>query len=554
MLAIAPACTRAATLPKRWVYLATNLLVDANVTKDIAFLNRAHGAGYTGVLVGDSKFMLWDRVGQHYIDNCQKLRAVAKQLGMEFVAAVAPVGYSNDLLSRDPNLAEGLPVVDAPFVATSDGHLLPQSESPLVNGNFESQAKGVPTGWSFVDQPGKISTVVKEDGRTALRMSEIGRYDPTNGHARAAQTLHLRPFRYYHVSAWVKTEGFESADDCRILALGRDGRNLQQSNLPILRSMPWTKVDVTFNTLDNSDVTFYIGCWGGKGGTIWWNDVKIEPAGLVNLVRRSGAPFSVKSATGVTYAEHKDFDNAVDPKLGNHSWPGDFDVWHAGPTLTVPAGSRIRSGDFVLVSYYHTALIYGGQAMCCMAEPETMQIIKWQLAQVHQYLQPDGYMLNHDEIRMTGWDESCRASGKSPAELLADNVRQCIHAVRQEDPGKQVYAWSDMFDPNHNSKKTGAYYLVKGDGPWFGSWKGLDKDVVILNWNSDPNSRKASLEFFEKLGCRQILAGYYDSPPDRIKPWLADAANTSGVVGVMYTTWVGNFADLEKFMAALPAK
>ncbi len=46
-----------------------------------------------------------------------------------------------------------------------------------------------------------------------------------------------------------------------------------------------------------------------------------------------------------------------------------------------------------------------------MAEPKLYEIIRWQLAQVHKHLQPDGYFLQHDEIRMQGWDESCRQRG-----------------------------------------------------------------------------------------------------------------------------------------------
>ena len=63
--------------------------------------------------------------------------------------------------------------------------------------------------------------------------------------------------------------------------------------------------------------------------------------------------------------------------------------------------------------------------MCCMAEPKVYEILRWQLAQVHKHLQPDGYFLQHDEIRVQGWDESCRRTGKTPGELLAENVRKC---------------------------------------------------------------------------------------------------------------------------------
>ena len=66
---------------------------------------------------------------------------------------------------------------------------------------------------------------------------------------------------------------------------------------------------------------------------------------------------------------------------------------------------------------------------------------------------------------------------------------------------------------------------------------GLDKDVVVVNWNSNPDKRVESLKHFADLGCRQILAGYYDGPVDAIRDWLDDSQQATGVIGAMYTTW-----------------
>ncbi|MHB8637214.1 MAG: hypothetical protein ACYC96_12165 [Fimbriimonadaceae bacterium] len=538
----------------KWVYLATNLLVDANVASNIAMLTTASKLGYNGVMVADSKFCRWGDVPSHYLANCTRFRDAVRKLGMKFIACVAPIGYSNDLLGNDPNLAEGLPVVDAPFKVLQNGDLVPITQLSIVNGGFERAKGASPAGWDWVDQPGKICVLDHTDpaqGTTSLRMADIGKFDPQSGVARAEQTLHLQPFRYYHISLKCKTKDFDTPSAVQVAVLGATGQSLQNASLPIERTMPWKQIDITFNTLDSSAVNLYLGVWGGKGGAIWWDDVKVEPAGLVNLVRRPGAPFRVVSSDHKTeYAERKDYQGAIDPKMGDAKWPGDYDVWHKGPTMSIPSGSRIHVGDTVLVSYYHTALIYDGQAMICMAEPKTLQLLKWQFNQVHKNLAPDGYMLSHDEIRMTGWDASCVATGETPGQMLAANVKACIEMVRQEDPGKQILAWSDMFDPTHNAQPKGKYYLVKGDGPWSGSWAGLDKDVTIVNWQSDPSRRAASLAHFASLGCPQILAGYYDGPPDAILSWLTDASQVQGVDGVMYTTWVGKYDDLEKFAKA----
>jgi hypothetical protein len=534
----------------RWVYLGANLMVDKNVDAAIAVLERAAKAGYNGVALTDSKFMRWDVVLKQYFSNVRRIRQVFRDRKLACVACVCPLGYSGDLLSHDPNLAAGLPVVDAPFLA-KDGRLVPADDSArLANGGFEQSKRDVPAGWGFVDEPGKvcfIDTAVHCEGRASLRMQDIGRGSP-HALGRACQTLAVKPFRYYHVSAAVKTQDFEAANEVRIAVLAQDGTALNYFEPHVERTQDWKRIDVCFNSLEFSQVGLYLGIWGGRRGTIWWDDVRLQPAGLVNVVRRDGAPLRATSADGqVTYEEGRDFQNARDPLLGTDPWAGCYTAWHAQPVVTLSPGSRIRAGQKVLLSYFHTALVHEGQVMCCMAEPKVYDILRWQIAQVHKHLQPDGYFLSHDEIRVQGYDESCRRTGKPPGELLAENVRKCVDMVRSEDPGKPIYIWSDMFDPQHNAPRHGRYYLVKGDGPWYGSWKGLDPDVVIVNWNSDPAKRVASMKHFAALGHRQILAGYYDGPVPAITDWLRDGRDVPGIIGAMYTTWRQGYDDLGPF-------
>jgi len=539
-LALSPVAP--APLDKRWLYLSTNLLVDANVDQGVETVKRASKAGYNGVLVSDRKFMRWDDLPDRYAVNVKRFRKAVKDAGLELVAAVAPIGYSNDLLCRDPELAEGLPALNVPFVATDDGRLIPEADDAgLQNGGFETADGASPTGWNWVDEPGKVCVldkVVKTEGGASLRMDGAG------GNARANQVLKVRPYSYFHLRAMVKTEGLKDPGSVNVTVLGSSGRSLQHRSLPIKPDMDWTPVDVTFNTLDQTRVSLYLGVWGHSGGHIWWDAVTIEPGGLVNLVRRPGAPFRITSPDGKTaFKEGEDFDGAKDPKTGRIAWPGDYDVWHVPPKMTVPPGSRIRPGQKVAAHYYHTALIYDGQVTCCLGEPKLMEIVRWQIGKVKENLAPDGYMLSHDEIRVGGWDPGCSQDGLTPGALLARNVKECTEAVRKADPGKTVYVWSDMFDPFHNAARTGPYYLVRGDGPWKDSWKGLDKDVVVVNWNMGQDRKKA-LEFFAERGHRQILAGYYDGGGVAIDAWIKEAKTP---FGVMDTTWRNDFSNLERF-------
>ena len=124
--------------------------------------------------------------------------------------------------------------------------------------------------------PGEISfidTQTKFEGRSSLRMQDIGVHDPKNGHGRACQTLAVQPFRYYHVSVAVKTKDFESAGDVRIAVLAKDGTALNYYQPHVEKTQDWKRIDVTFNSLEFSQVNLYLGIWGGRRGTIWWDDV-----------------------------------------------------------------------------------------------------------------------------------------------------------------------------------------------------------------------------------------------------------------------------------------
>ena len=535
-------------LRHRWVYIQTNLLVDKNVESVISLLERSAGAGYNGIVIADSKFMRWDNLPSKYAENARKVREACRRLGLDFIPCVFPIGYSDDLLSRDPNLAEGLPVIDAPYII-QNGKIVPDDENiSIANPGFEQYDGNTPAGWGFVDQPGRISFIDKEtkyEGSASLRMQDIGTYDPQYGHGRAHQKIKVRPFTYYHVSVAVKTQDFDAVDQIQIAILA-SGASLNYYKPRIEKTQDWKQVDITFNSLEFSEVNLYLGVWEGKGGTLWWDDLQIEPAGLVNVLRREGTPLRMTSEDGkIFYEEGVDFDHIHDPKLGNVPWAGSFSVWHEQPEVSITTNGRLRDGQRLLVSYYHPALIYDGTVMCCMNEPKVYEILRWQAQRVKDSLDPDGYFMSHDEIRAQGWDKSCE--NKLPGQTLAENARKCIAILSQTDPGKPVFVWSDMFDPYHNAKKSGRYYLVKGDGPWYGSWEGLSKDVIIVNWNSQKNERVPSMSHFASRGHKQILAGYYDGDPKSILEWLRDAKGIDGIIGVMYTTWQHNYDDLQDF-------
>ena len=128
-------------LKERWFYLSTNLLTPANVDKADELFQRAEKAGYTGVLLTDSKFSNLQSERPAYVANVERLKKSASDHHIEIIPGVFPLGYSCSLLANDPNLAEGLPAKDALFVVKNgEARLEPDPVGAMVGG-----AVGVPS-------------------------------------------------------------------------------------------------------------------------------------------------------------------------------------------------------------------------------------------------------------------------------------------------------------------------------------------------------------------------------------------------------------------------
>jgi hypothetical protein len=355
-------------------------------------------------------------------------------------------------------------------------------------------------------------------------------------HARLCYHIKLPQFRCYHVSVQIKTDGFSSA--AAIEALAGD-RGLNYEKLQIKPTQDWTDCNIVFDTLDHSDVNLYFGVWDHFKGTIQWRDWKVEEIGLVNVLRREGTPCIVKGDGDAVLVEGRDYAPIKDPHMGNVPYAGEYQSWHEPPSIHFFKAADFADGTRLRVSWYYPPIIYDGQVSACISDPHLMQLLADQAKRMKQTWGEAGagYMMSHDEIRCLGWDESCEKTGQTPGELLAENLRNCTNLLRPST----AYVWSDMFDPNHNAVP-GPYYLV--NGPWTGSWQGLDKDVIVVNWNF--GKRDASLKFFADHGNKQLIAGYYDNDGHTAQ-WLESAKKVSGIVGIMYTTWRGDYSNIEKF-------
>ncbi len=502
---------------ERWVYASVNLLVPAEADRLEALMRRARPLGFTHFLLADSKFMRIPQMDARYAKHVKQIKRVAAEIGIEIVPAVFPVGYSNDLLWSDPNLAEGLPVRDALFVV-SNGVARVVADPPVSLPPLTERRR-----WGFVDD-----NLQPDQG--GLRVT-----DPNGANARFMARVKVSPFRQYHVSVRIKTSGFVGQPEIKVLADG--DRSLNFTSLKTKPTQDWHTHDITFNSLEQTNVNIYFGAWSATRGSLWLADPRLEEAGPVNILRRDGCPLRVRIEDGRELKEGTDFEPLHDPRLGNQPWQGEYEVWHEAPPLQskLPDGTRLR------VSYFHPHIIYDGQVCACPSEPEFDQLLERQAREVHAAWGAQSYLMSHDEWRVLGWDEACRRRNLDAGAIVADNVRKCTGWLRAVNPGGRVIVWSDMFDPFHNAVDN--YYLVRGN--LRGSWNRLDKSVIIMNWNF--GKRSESLKFFAERGHQQIIAGYYDAGPEQIGQWLESARGVPGVIGVMFTTWQQNYSDLESF-------
>lgn len=515
-----PALMDGASLQK-WIYCGANLLVDSEVDHVEKLLQRGAAAGYDHMVIADSKFNRLREMPAKYFDHLKAVQELAAKLHIEIVPCVFPMGYSNDMLGADPNLAEGLPVKDALFVV-KNGKAQTVTEAParLRNGDFSDTSKK--NGWNILDDCVHI-----EDGAAHMK-------DPGGKNSRITQNLQLKPFHVYHLTMRVKSKDFSEKPEAKLLT---QGRQLNYAFLGAKGTQGWTTHHVIFNSLDNTSATLYLGAWGAQRGELWFDDVTLEEAGLVNLLRRSGCPFEVKTEDGTVLKEGKDYEAVQDKDMGVRPYPGCYDVWHQPPAIKtkLPDGTRLR------VSFYHPMSIYEEQMCACPSEPKTLQILRNQARLVNEAMHPRGFMMSHDEWRVMNWCEACQKRKQDAGAMIALNAEDCVSFLKATSPAAKIYVWNDMFDPHHNAQKS--YYLVRGD--LTGSWEGLSKDVIIMNWNLP--KLKDSLSFFSERGHQQIIAGYYDSDVTKLKAHLTTAKEVKGVIGVMYTTWQRKYEDLEAF-------
>jgi hypothetical protein len=158
-----------------WIF-GWNLETQGDVAEISRLLETAGGHGLNGAVVSFGLDTLCQK-SPDYFDRLARVKSACERNKLELIPAVFSVGYGGGVLAHDRNLAEGLPVEDAPFlVGLGKARLVSDAPANLENGAFERFREHRFASFNFHDQPGEISfadTAVQHGGKASIRLQNF---------------------------------------------------------------------------------------------------------------------------------------------------------------------------------------------------------------------------------------------------------------------------------------------------------------------------------------------------------------------------------------------
>lgn len=534
-----------------WVHLSTRGLVD---DKDMHFASnvivRAAKAGMKEVVWPGAIETYWTWSAERKA-RMAEIRRIADANGIGIVPLIWSVGYGT-MCGVEPGLIESVHMPALPYVAKG-GRLVPDASDAnlLRNGGFEDAGagKGTPAAWG-VDEPGVVAhrdAKIFRTGGASIRM-EPGRITDKYPHARLRQHVTLKPGRFYRATVWLRTEGFDTMSGRLKMQIYLDrtsingGADACREVRDVAPWDGWRKFELEFPSRECSGATVWCGTWGAKSGTFWVDDVSVEEIALREVSRSADSPRTVRSAsTGKAYAFGKDWTNPDWAKKRRNE-----------PVMfPLPAGSAIAEGEKVLLDTYIPGRAGPKmQISTCMSDPRLYQLFRKSAEALEELLHPKKWFLSLDEVRNGGTCHLCAARKTDMAHIFADCILRQHEIIRSVHPGAEIYAWSDMFDPYHNSHDN--YCGCKGT--FAGVCDLIPRDVTMVLWHGGVLDK--TIPFFTEHGLKVMGSvccdGFSeDKTPDAWRKWKKAINETPGSKGFMYTTWRGDFSRLEDFAKAM---
>ena len=204
----------------------------------------------------------------------------------------------------------------------------PEAQANLIaNPSFENEKDGKPIGWRASRFGGRqVEQSLAAIGHTGSRSVKVA--SEQGADAGWSITVAVKPRTDYRLSGWIKTENL------RRVAGGRGALlNIHELQDPdhgatkgIAGDNDWTRVEVTFNSSDMTEVTIncLFGGWGQARGAAWFDDIELTQVGDSALAGEVGRVVRLVTAS---YAQRGPVDTIVAMLLALKT---------AAPSLAVP--------------------------------------------------------------------------------------------------------------------------------------------------------------------------------------------------------------------------
>lgn len=219
---------------------------------------------------------IWNGYGTFWVDDVEVTSArieISSSDGLKLM--LSPQGNVNGIAINDTVM---------PMLESQGGfsfrEVLTSAPNLLANPGFEN-GTSVPLNWSFVTVNGSkpVWDTDAHSGGRSIKVSVSGTSDNRSGYP-YQDMIKVKPLTYYKLSTWVKTIGANgsSAPAVRVVEFDSAKKSIRNINLMVKKGTnDWTQMQVAFITDINTSYLFvYANIYNGYG-TLWLDDVSIEP-------------------------------------------------------------------------------------------------------------------------------------------------------------------------------------------------------------------------------------------------------------------------------------
>ncbi len=432
------------------------------------------------------------------ISQALVLRQKIANMGMKLTMSCDRTAY----VVNDPSWQEGVPQNMTPMRVGAGGFTPITSGfgSGVLNPGFESWTSGRPDNWTTYDAP-RWAYISRDP---SIRHSGTASVRWTSGGPGTPNSLELRQNRYFGAQRWIlmkfwyKTQNFTGQLRFNVygpppVATGCDFNAYLFSN----NTTDWTLVEHRFSTYNIDSVLFMIGPDIAQAGSLWIDDLSLEPAEPMDLLRRQETTLTVlKRPTNEVMLENHDY-RVVETSGTTHLNYVDR------PRFERLDGGRLAIGDSVFVNWYCAVPYQFGRQTPCWSLNDNIVDYQMRVRNLDSLFRPDAFKIHINEVSYANYDPLCTARNLTCGELVGSYCRQLYEAIQARRPGAKVRIYGDPVDVWVNGPRA----MPISQTPWtVGVLQELHPSMEIMAMKSYSLNLDSSFAYFQANGFPSLMA------------------------------------------------